>query len=70
MVFGLAPNAILNLQVKLINLHKMFCKMYKCFGCGHELTKEEVDRRIICPYCGSRIIVKTRPGTLKKVKAR
>jgi DNA-directed RNA polymerase subunit P len=44
--------------------------MYKCFGCGHKLTKEEVDRRIICPYCGSRVIVKTRPKTLKQVKAR
>jgi len=44
--------------------------MYKCFDCQKTLSKKEIEKRIICPYCGARLVVKTRPGTLKKVKAR
>jgi DNA-directed RNA polymerase subunit RPC12/RpoP len=44
--------------------------MYKCFECQHALTPKDIEKRIICPYCGSRIVLKTRPETLKKVKAR
>ena len=44
--------------------------MYKCFECQKLLSKKEIEKRIICPYCGARLVVKTRPETLKKVKAR
>jgi len=43
---------------------------YKCFECGKEIDPKSIRRRIICPYCGSRILVKSRPPVLKKVKAR
>lgn len=43
---------------------------YKCFSCQKTLTEKDIEKRIICPYCGSRIILKARPKTLKKVKAR
>jgi len=43
---------------------------YKCFNCGKEIDPKQVEKRIICPHCGSRIIIKTRPEVLKKVKAR
>jgi len=42
---------------------------YKCFDCAKEITAKEIERRIICPYCGSRVIAKSRPGTVKHVKA-
>jgi len=44
--------------------------MYKCFECQHELTQKDIEKRIICPYCSARIIVKTRPEIPKLVKAR
>ena len=44
--------------------------MYKCFECQKILSKSDIEKRIICPYCGARLVVKTRPETLKKVKAR
>lgn len=44
--------------------------MYKCFNCQKNLSAKDIEKRIICPYCGSRTILKTRPETLKKVKAR
>ncbi|MBS3064999.1 MAG: DNA-directed RNA polymerase subunit P [DPANN group archaeon] len=44
--------------------------MYKCFSCQQELDMKDVEKRIICTYCGSRIIVKKRPNVSKKVKAR
>ena len=43
---------------------------YRCFSCGKEIDPKNVKRRIICPYCGSRIIIKSRPNVIKKVKAR
>ncbi len=43
---------------------------YKCFECGKEVDSKNIKRRVICQYCGSRIIVKSRPAIIKKVKAR
>lgn len=43
---------------------------YKCPNCANFVKQEQVLRRIICPHCGSRIIMKARPKTIKKVKAR
>ena len=45
--------------------------MYKCLGCGKDV---EVDlrtaKKVICPFCGYRILKKTRPKVIKKVQAR
>ncbi|MBT3940724.1 DNA-directed RNA polymerase subunit P [Candidatus Woesearchaeota archaeon] len=44
--------------------------LYKCFKCQREINAENLARRVICPFCGSRIISKARPSVIKKVKAR
>ena len=44
--------------------------VYKCFNCKREIESKLIERRVICPYCGSRIITKSRPTVIKKVKAR
>jgi len=45
--------------------------MYKCLNCGRnvevDLTRE---KKIICPYCGYRILEKGRPPVAKRVKAK
>jgi len=45
--------------------------IYKCLNCGKEV---EVDlntaKKIICSFCGYRILTKTRPGVAKKIIAR
>lgn len=44
---------------------------YKCLNCGKAV---EIDlqkaKKIICPYCGYRILEKKRPSLPKKVLAR
>ena len=44
--------------------------IYKCPNCKNDIEGEQVRRRVICPHCGSRVIMKSRPKTIKKVKAR
>ncbi|MGB9708712.1 MAG: DNA-directed RNA polymerase subunit P [Infirmifilum sp.] len=46
-------------------------KPYKCLQCGREFTREEVLMLpgFRCPYCGFRIVEKTRPPIPKRVKA-
>jgi DNA-directed RNA polymerase subunit RPC12/RpoP len=41
---------------------------YKCFKCGKKLTTKELDKRFICPSCGSKIFFKPREK-VKKIKA-
>ncbi|MCK4497490.1 MAG: DNA-directed RNA polymerase subunit P [Candidatus Aenigmarchaeota archaeon] len=42
--------------------------MYKCLNCGREVKIElKTAKKIICPYCGYRILRKTRPNVVKKV---
>lgn len=43
--------------------------MYKCGNCGKtiELGREDPVR---CPFCGYKILLKTRPQVVKKIKAR
>ena len=42
--------------------------MYKCVDCGKEIKIDlRTAKKIICPYCGYRIIRKPRPETIKKV---
>ncbi|MCK4634861.1 MAG: DNA-directed RNA polymerase subunit P [Candidatus Aenigmarchaeota archaeon] len=44
--------------------------MYKCMNCEKSVTQEDLKKRIRCPFCGYRIIVKNRPEIIKKVEAR
>lgn len=44
--------------------------MYKCVNCGKEVSGEELSKRIRCPFCGYRILLKKRPEIVKKVKSR
>jgi DNA-directed RNA polymerase subunit P len=41
--------------------------MYRCGQCGKEVNLGATDP-VRCPYCGFKIIFKTRPGVVKKVK--
>jgi DNA-directed RNA polymerase subunit RPC12/RpoP len=41
--------------------------MYRCFRCGREIDPEELKGRIMCIYCGCKILVKERPKIVKKV---
>lgn len=44
--------------------------MYNCVSCGKEVHVElKTAKKIICPYCGYRILRKSRPTTAKKVMA-
>ena len=43
--------------------------VYTCCKCKKEIDLR-ITGRIICPYCGYRIIRKARPTTVKKVKAK
>ncbi|BBL45788.1 DNA-directed RNA polymerase subunit P [Nanobdella aerobiophila] len=42
---------------------------YMCINCKRTIDHESALKRVKCPYCGSKILVKTRPNTVKKVKA-
>jgi DNA-directed RNA polymerase subunit RPC12/RpoP len=45
--------------------------MYKCLECGREVEIElKSAKKIICPFCGYRILKKDRPTVVKRVKAR
>ncbi|HIQ50287.1 MAG TPA: DNA-directed RNA polymerase subunit P [Nanoarchaeota archaeon] len=41
--------------------------MYKCLDCGKSISPEEIERKVMCPYCGYRILIKERPKIVKKV---
>lgn len=44
---------------------------FTCFSCSKEVDmKYGVRGRVICPYCGSRLLIKGRTGNPKLVKAR
>lgn len=42
---------------------------YKCFGCGKDVKVEYARKKVRCPYCGSKILFKSRlmPTTVKAV---
>lgn len=45
--------------------------MYRCVSCGKDVELDlSSGKKVICPFCGYRIIKKTRPLTVKKVRAR
>jgi len=41
---------------------------YKCFNCGKPLTSKILEKRFVCPHCGSKIFYKPR-AAIVKVKA-
>lgn len=41
---------------------------YKCFKCGKKVKAEVLDKRFVCPNCGSKIFFKPRK-VVKKVKS-
>ena len=41
---------------------------YKCFGCEKKITSKNLEKRFVCPSCGSRIFHKPRTK-MKTVKA-
>ncbi|MEM2123293.1 MAG: DNA-directed RNA polymerase subunit P [Candidatus Bathyarchaeia archaeon] len=45
---------------------------YVCVNCGAKVTSEELELtpEIKCPFCGYRVLKKTRPPIVKRVKAR
>jgi DNA-directed RNA polymerase subunit RPC12/RpoP len=44
--------------------------LYKCENCGKEIEVDMITaKKIICQYCGYRILKKTRPEIVKKVNA-
>ena len=44
--------------------------MYKCLNCGKKVKIElKAAKKIICPYCGYRIIEKVRPPVAKHIRA-
>lgn len=42
---------------------------YKCFQCDKKVSDEYLRKKIRCPYCGSKILFKSRT-VATKVKAR
>lgn len=42
---------------------------YKCFSCGKKVADTYVTKRVRCPYCGGKMLFKSRK-TITKVKAR
>ncbi len=42
---------------------------YVCFKCGRKISDTELRRRVRCPYCDSKILIKQRVVSTK-VKAR
>jgi len=44
---------------------------YLCINCGRKVPHELVKRKVKCPYCGGKVLVKLRPPNLvKHLKAR
>ena len=61
----------LNLLEKLIHRSARVDKMvYVCQNCAHEIKEEQIRGRVICPYCSSRILFKSRGVAGSTVKAR
>jgi len=44
---------------------------YECLSCGSKITADQLAMipEIKCPYCGYRVLKKTRPPVVKHVKA-
>ncbi|MDO8509265.1 MAG: DNA-directed RNA polymerase subunit P [Nanoarchaeota archaeon] len=38
---------------------------YKCFNCGKQISSKVLEKRFVCPYCGSKIFYKPRLQSVK-----
>jgi DNA-directed RNA polymerase subunit RPC12/RpoP len=38
---------------------------YKCFFCGKKISSKALEKRFVCPTCGSKIFFKPRTQTVK-----
>jgi DNA-directed RNA polymerase subunit RPC12/RpoP len=55
---------------KIINVFlKKIMIMYKCLRCQEEIDPGEIRKMIRCPFCGYKILAKTRLPIKKKIKA-
>jgi len=43
---------------------------YKCLECGKDIDEKYITKKIRCPYCGSRMIIKSQGDRISKVIAR
>ena len=51
-------------------VHNGVGMMYKCFNCGKDVEISlKTAKKVICPHCGYRILIKARPKVAKVVKA-
>lgn len=41
--------------------------IYKCYVCGKQISHKNLEKRFVCPHCGSRIFYKPRTR-IKRVK--
>jgi len=41
---------------------------YKCFACSSKIKSEDLNKRFVCPECGSKIFYKPR-NKIKTIKA-
>jgi DNA-directed RNA polymerase subunit RPC12/RpoP len=45
--------------------------MYKCMNCGKGIEIDmKTAKKVICPSCGYRILLKERPPVAKRIQAR
>ncbi len=44
--------------------------MYVCMRCGKNVELDEDFKKIRCPFCGYKVLMKKRSGAVKTVKAR
>jgi DNA-directed RNA polymerase subunit RPC12/RpoP len=58
-------NSFINREI-LKNKNKM--ALYKCFNCGKQISHKTLEKRFVCPACGSKIFYKPRKH-ITKVKA-
>ena len=42
---------------------------YICMKCKKTINSEEIQKRIRCPHCGSKILIKKTENIIRKVKA-
>lgn len=45
--------------------------MFKCLNCGKEIDVDlEKDKKIICAFCGYRVLRKERPQVIRRVRSK
>lgn len=67
-IFSVIKWSVLNRLLRFTFVREKMVE-YKCFYCSKAVSDEYVKKRVRCPYCGSKILVK--PSAVPtKVKAR